>query len=270
MTQSHIIMSDGCRLEYEVEGDGRPVLWQHGLGAPFAQPAAVFPKNCGLMRVTLACRGHESSDLGDPAKLSIPTFADDCLALLDHLGIEKAAAGGISLGAGIALRLAALHPRRVSQLVVARPAWVDRPSLETQSIYLEVAKAIESHGLDGGLTRLQALPAFQALRAASPDNAKSALSCFSRPRPETTIALLSSIAVGFPGLSALEISSIKIPALVIANGEDIVHPLRYAEALSRLLPSARLQIITSKTMAPLAYENEFKSALFDFLARGSA
>ena len=270
MTRPHIITPDGCRLEYEVEGEGRPVLWQHGLGAPLGQPAAVFPKDCGLMRVTLACRGHESSELGDPAKLSITTFADDCLALLDHLGIERAVAGGISLGAGLALRLAALHPGRLSKLVVARPAWVDRPSLETQSIYLEVAEAIRTFGLEAGRMHLQALAAFQALRAASPDNAASALSYFSRPRPETTVALLSAIAAGHPGLSASEISAIRTPTLVIANGEDIVHPLNYAQSLSRLLPHARLEIITSKTMDPLAYEQEFRSALFHFLAEGNA
>jgi pimeloyl-ACP methyl ester carboxylesterase len=257
--------TDGCALTFEVAGQGRPVLWQHGLGAPFAQPAAVFPNVDGLQRITLACRGHESSDLGEPEQLTFATFERDALTLLDHLGIERAAVGGISLGAGIALRMAAFHPTRVSRLVLARPAWVDRPSLETQWAYLAVAEIIERYGLDDGLKVVEQRPEYLALVSSSPDNAKSILSYFSRPRPETTVALLSRISSSFPGVSRADMAEITTPTLVIGNGLDVVHPLAYAETLAGLIPSARLQVITSKTVNAAAYELEFKQALANFL-----
>ena len=257
--------ADGLMLEFEVAGRGRPILWQHGLGATFAQPAGVFPTVDGLQRITLACRGHESSDLGEPSQISFETFADDALVLLDHLGIERAAVGGISLGAGITLRLAALYPTRVSRFVMARPAWVDQPSLETQGAYLAVAEIIAHHGLSDGLAVIQQRPEYLALVSASPDNAKSILSYFSRPRPETTMALLSRISSSFPGVSREDMAKIIAPTLIIGNGEDAVHPLAYAKALSALIPAARLKVITSKTMNAAAYEWEFKQALAEFL-----
>ncbi len=256
--------ADGVSLEYEVAGEGKPVLWQHGLGAPFAQPAGVFPNDKGLQRITLACRGHEGSDLGEPAHLTFQTFADDAIALLDHLNIKRAIVGGISLGAGIALRLAAFHPTRVSRLVLARPAWVDLPSLKTQAAYLAVADVLRQHGLKDGLAAMQLRPEYLDLAAASPDNAKSILSYFSRPRPETTIALLSRISAHYPGVPKQEIAKISAPTLVIGNGEDVVHPLAYARALVELIPASRLQVITSKSVNSAAYESEFKAALATF------
>jgi pimeloyl-ACP methyl ester carboxylesterase len=264
-TRDFFTSSDGCKLEFEISGRGKPVLWQHGLGAPFAQPAGVFPDVEGLQRIMLACRGHERSDLGDPTNLSMATFADDALALLDHLGVKKAAIGGISLGAGIALRMAAYHPDRVSRLVMARPAWVDQPSLATQAAYLAVAEVIERHGLRDGLSVMKQRPEYLALADASPDNAKSILSYFSRPRPDTTVALLSRISASYPGVNKSEITKIAVPTLVIANGEDVVHPLSYARELANLIPGARFETITSKTINAAAYETEFRAALAGFL-----
>jgi pimeloyl-ACP methyl ester carboxylesterase len=258
---------DGVTLDYEIEGQGAPVLWQHGLGAPAAQPAEVFPAGAGLQRITMMCRGHGASDLGDPAKLTIHQFADDAVALLDHLGIAQAAVGGISLGAALALNLAARYPNRVRQLVLARPAWVDQSAPETMKLYGIVAKLLASHGADQGLRRFQALPEFEALRARSLDNANSLLGFFTRPRPDTTVALLSHIPLDGPGLSLAQMAALKIPTLIIANGQDHVHPLAYAQALAEAIPGAALREITSKSVNREAYLAEFRNALKVFLNR---
>lgn len=265
MSRAVFTTADGVRLTYEIVGQGQPVLWQHGLGAPFDQPSAVFP-DLPVQRITLACRGHEDSDLGPVEDLSIATFAKDALALLDHLGIDQlAAAGGISLGAGIALRLAAYHPERVQRLILARPAYTDRPALEGQTVYIEAGRHLELFGAREGLERFRATDDFRAVDAASPDNAKSLLGYFSRPRPDTTTALLARLPKDWPGVPQSMIEGLVQPTLVIGNGEDIVHPLGYAEALAAAIPAARLQIIPSKTVDPSGYVTAFRSALADFL-----
>ena len=168
MSRESFTTPDGCRLVYDIAGQGPAVLWQHGLGAPFDQPLAVFP-DLPVTRITLACRGHEDSDLGPLEDLSIATFARDALALLDHLGIESlAAAGGISLGAGLSLRLAAYHPGRVQRLILARPAWIDRPSMEGQQGYVEAGRHLELHGATEGLALFRASALFQAVEARIP------------------------------------------------------------------------------------------------------
>lgn len=269
MTGGDFRAPDGCRLAYDVQGEGLPVLWQHGLGADRAQPAEVFPDLPGVRRITLECRGHGRSDLGDEAGLSIARFADDALALLDHLGVDEAVVGGISLGAAIALRLAALHPARVAGLVLARPAWVDEDGPERLAIYRDVAALLRDHGPDEGRRRLLDLPRYRAVAEASPDNAASMRWFFDRPRPDTTIALLDRIPLQGPGVPRDAIGRLGLPARVIANDQDYVHPLAAARTLAGLIPDAELRVVTSKTVDRERYVAEFRSALADFL-RGRA
>lgn len=269
MTRANFTTPDGCTLVYDISGEGPAVLWQHGLGAPFGQPLAVFPQG-GVTRITLACRGHEESDLGPPGDLSIATFARDALALLDHLGIERlAVAGGISLGAAISLRLAAYHPDRVAQLVLARPAWLDQPALEGQRGYVEAGRHLELYGVDEGLARFRQSAVFREVEAASLDNAKSLLSYFSRPRPETTIALLARLPNDWPGVPTSLIERLAQPALVIGNGEDVIHPLWFAQELADRIPGGRLETIPSKTADPAAYTAEFRAVFGRFLAEAA-
>ena len=99
----------------------------------------------------------------------------------------------------------------------------------------------------------------------SPDNAASLIGFFRRPRPDTTIALLSRIPLDWPGVSRARIEAIRQPALVIGNDQDYVHPLAYARELAGLVPGARLAEITSKTIDRAAYVAEFRNALAGFL-----
>lgn len=259
MSRESFTTPDGCRLVYDVDGQGPPVLWQHGLGEPFEQPLAVFP-DIALTRVTLACRGHEDSDLGPVEDLSIATFARDALALLDHLGIQQlAAAGGISLGAAVALRLAAYHPDRVARLILARPAWV----VEGQQGYIEAGRYLELFGAEQGLARFRSSDVFQAVEAASPE----LLGYFTCPRPETTTALLARLPKDWPGVPLSMLGKIGQPTLLIGNGEDVVHPLTFARDLTELIPDARLEVIPSKTVNLVGYTTEFCAALTRFLAQ---
>ena len=51
-------------------------------------------------------RAHGATPLGDPEKLRISIFADDLVAFMDHLQVETAVLGGISMGAAVALSAA--------------------------------------------------------------------------------------------------------------------------------------------------------------------
>jgi pimeloyl-ACP methyl ester carboxylesterase len=258
--------ADGVKLEYEIEGQGAPVPWQHGLGAAASQPAEVFPKDAGLQRITLLCRGHGNSSLGPLPRLSIRQFTDDAVALLDHLNIPEAAVGGISMGAAIALRMAAKYPARVNKLVLARPAWVDQPAPETMALYSKVPPLLAGEDPVDALHDFQNLPEFLALRSTSPDNASSMADFFKRPRRETTIALLTVIPLDGPGVTKFEMAALRVPTLVIGNGQDYVHPLAYAQSLAEAIPGAVFRQITSKSVDKRDYLNEFRAALKGFLS----
>jgi len=265
MSTKRFTTEDGCSLAYKISGDGAPVLWQHGLGADRKQPAEVFPATPGIKRITLECRGHGESELGDCTRLSIAQFADDAVQLFNHLHIDKLVLGGISLGAAISLRLAATVPSRVKALILARPAWVDHAAPTTMKPYLSIADLLRMFGPEEGLRRYERSDIRAEVQSISPDNAASLRSFFSRKGEESTIELLSRIPKDGPGLSASDIAMIAVPTAVIANGEEYIHPIRYAEQLRNLIAGSSLQIITSKTLDKGLYLSEFRAAIASFL-----
>lgn len=243
-----------------------PVLWQHGLGATQAQVAEVFPESSQFRRITMECRGHAKSDLGAPEALSILQFADDAVELLDHLGVRRVVAGGISLGAAIALRLAVHHPERVSELIIARPAWIDEAAPERLKIYLDVAELLAQYGPEQGLQHLQATERYRLVMRESPDNAASMRSFFTR-EPTSTVALLSRIPAQGPGVTREQMSRLTLPTLVIANEGDYVHSMAMATTVAELIPGATMNVIPSKNSNRDAYVGGFKAALHEFLSR---
>ena len=98
--------TDGLSLHYTDEGTGLPVIALAGLtrnGADFDHVAPHLPVR--LIRPDY--RGRGQSDWADPATYTIPQEGADVLALMDHLGLERAAILGTSRGGLIAMVLAA-------------------------------------------------------------------------------------------------------------------------------------------------------------------
>ncbi|MER5645298.1 alpha/beta hydrolase [Streptosporangium sp. NPDC002524] len=110
---------DGRRLSYLDFGrTGRPLLALHGHlseGASFADLAAGLAP--GWRVIAPDQRGHGDSDRAPD--YSRRGYLDDVLALLDHLGLDRVAILGHSLGAVNAYQFAARHPGRVEVLVNA-------------------------------------------------------------------------------------------------------------------------------------------------------
>lgn len=108
----HFTAADGTRLFYTDEGKGLPVLALAGLTRNIADFDHVAPHlNCRLIRMDY--RGRGQSDWTDPASYTIPQEAQDALALLDHLNIEKAGILGTSRGGLIGMVLAATAKHRL-------------------------------------------------------------------------------------------------------------------------------------------------------------
>src|SRR5215510_760691 len=113
------------RLEYTEYGGGDAwVVLLHGQLMPrrMQQPLARSLASEGLHVVTLDLLGHGRSDRpADPLVYSMSAFADQVVALLDHLGAEQAVIGGPSLGANVSLEVAATAPDRVRGLIIEMP-----------------------------------------------------------------------------------------------------------------------------------------------------
>ena len=105
---------DGTRLHYTDEGEGPVVLALSGLTRNSSDFDYVAPhlKNARLVRMDY--RGRGQSQWSGAETYTVPIEAGDALALLDHLGIGKAAILGTSRGGLIAMVLAATAKDRLS------------------------------------------------------------------------------------------------------------------------------------------------------------
>lgn len=256
----------GPRLNVEDGGGaGLPMLFQHGLCGDARQTAEVFPVNPAFRRITLECRGHGASAPGDMAQFSIAAFAADAAALIDRLDAGPIAVGGISMGAAIALRLAVTRPELVRALVIARPAWSTSPAPVNMAPNAEVGELLARLPSTEARATFEGSATAKRLAIEAPDNLASLMGFFSRQPQAVTSALLCRISADGPGVTESQVKAIAIPALVIGNAMDSVHPMALAEDLAAIIPDATLVRITPKAQDRGRYVSDFQLTLNNFL-----
>lgn len=116
--------SDNVRLYYEEHGAGLPVILAHGMSESIEMWSDQIDALTDQYRLIVwDNRGHGRSDApDDPGQYSVPIFAADLRALLNHLGIERACIGGLSMGGYTAVAFAVTYPDRLSALILADTA----------------------------------------------------------------------------------------------------------------------------------------------------
>lgn len=109
--------ADGVRLHYTDEGSGLPVIALAGLSRNGTDFNHVAP-HLDVRLIRPDYRGRGLSDWADHSTYTIPQEAADTLALMDHLGLEKAAILGTSRGGLIAMVLAATSKSRLTAVAL--------------------------------------------------------------------------------------------------------------------------------------------------------
>lgn len=229
---------DGRRLAYEAYGEGdRAVVLLHGLlmDTRINRGLARELAGGGYRVVLLDLLGHGASDKPDhAAEYRIDVYADQVLALLDHLGLDRAVVGGLSLGANVSLHLAAHHPERVLGLVLEMPV-LERAVPAAALTFVPALLVVHyAQPVARVVSRLVA----RASRGLS-DLLAGALAPLASP-PAATTAVLHGILVGPTVPTVEERRSVRAPALVLGHRADLIHPFDDAAALVRLLPQGRL------------------------------
>lgn len=117
------IAINGARLHYEVTGDGRDtILFIHGLMLASDSWAAQRDYFATTHRVvTYDLRGQGRSE-HTRDRLDLDSLAEDAAALIEALQIAPCHVVGFSMGAFIAMRLAARHPGKVRSLALIGPS----------------------------------------------------------------------------------------------------------------------------------------------------
>lgn len=257
---------DGIDFFYQETGSGRPFVFQHGLGGDVTQPFGLFRPPPGIRLLAFDARAHgRTTPLGPPERLCFETFGDDLRAFLDHLGVDRAIIGGISMGAALALHFTLRRPERVVALVLSRPAWLETPHAWNVRMFSQIAGLIRKHGAVQGLAEFRQTPAYLEALEKWPDVATSFTNQFLASRAEETALKLERIIHDSPHPDRAAWSRLHLPTLVLGNRQDPVHPFEFATTLAQAIPGARFVEITPKSVSVDRHTADVQHALEQFL-----
>jgi pimeloyl-ACP methyl ester carboxylesterase len=228
--------SDRTRLFAVESGSGHPIVFLHGGLADhraswFRMRELAATRRLVMPDVRGAGRSIHAGALG------WDQLADDVVALLQHLGLERAVVGGTSAGSGVALRMALRHPQRVQALLVVSPVFAgeEHALMQASRVAMErMAEAGERARTDGIAA---ILPLFGALPAGVREIAIEMARGFDPGSVAATTRFLASGEGPFQRMA--ELAALSMPTLLVP-GMDPEHPAEVAERYARVIPGAVL------------------------------
>ena len=260
-----MILVNGAQLAFEEVGSGqKALLLVHGhpfdrtMWRPQIEPMACL----GWRVIAPDLRGYGAS-AGGGDKTTLDQFARDLIALLDQLGIDKAAIAGLSMGGQIVMEICRLFPQRVRGIVLAATF----PQAETaagKQQRLATADRLLKEGMDTYADEL--LPKMLCSRSieATPEVARHVLSMMRSAPARGAAAALRGRAERPDYARVLE--RLECPALVVAGDEDAFTTREDADRMHTLLKRSRLLRLTGTGHMPNLEQPElFNAALADFL-----
>jgi pimeloyl-ACP methyl ester carboxylesterase len=216
----------------------RPVILVHGLllSQEMHRPLAEDLAARGNRAITVDLLGHGESDRPrDMWRYSMSFFAEQLLALMDHLELEQAVVIGTSLGANAALEMAAKAPRRLRGMVIEMPV-LDNALPAAAVTFTPILLALT---FGEAPMKLLARVTSSIPRDILPHYGNVILDLV-RQDPGPGGALLQGLFFGRIAPHRSERRTFQTPALVIGHRRDPVHPFSDAGQLAEELPHARL------------------------------
>jgi pimeloyl-ACP methyl ester carboxylesterase len=246
---------DAVTLRGEQAGDGPPIVLLHGLSATrrnVVQGSRHLIKR-GYRVVAYDARGHGSSSPGDSYEYA--DLVEDLEAVLAHLGIERTALVGSSMGAATAMAFALAHPERVAALVQITPAYTGyaRTGDVDGASWDRMAAELERGGVDAFVEVAQPEGLPERWREIAREATRQRME--RHEDPAAVAAALRQIprSVAWKGLDAL--SGLDVPVLIVGSRDeaDSLHPLGVAEEYDRRLPTSEL-VVEDRGKSPLAWQ----------------
>jgi pimeloyl-ACP methyl ester carboxylesterase len=235
-----VVTSSGrrARTTTSAKAAGRPLILVHGLllSQEMHRPLAKALAARGNRVITVDLLGHGKSDRPrDMWRYSMGAFAQQLLALMDHLELEEAAVMGTSLGANTALEVASRAPERLRGMVIEMPV-LDNALPASAVAFTPILLALT---FGEPAMRLLARGARAIPRRLLPLYGNVLLDTV-RQEPGPGGALLQGLFFGRVAPHRDERRTFTMPALVLGHRRDPVHPFSDAGMLAAELPSGRL------------------------------
>jgi pimeloyl-ACP methyl ester carboxylesterase len=243
---SGYVPHDGARIWFETFGAGPPVVLLHGGLANGRYWGAQVPAlvRAGYRVILIDSRGHGRSSRDD-RPFTYELMASDVVAVMDRLGLNKAAVAGWSDGAIIGLVLAIRNPARLSKVFA-------------------FAANMDPGGVKPDVDKNPTFARFEA-RAAKDYAALS-------PTPGGYADFAKAISrmwAAEPNYKAADLARIRTPVAIVDGDHDEAIKREHTGYLARAIPGAKLVILPGVShFAMLQRPTEFNAALLAFLGPG--
>jgi pimeloyl-ACP methyl ester carboxylesterase len=265
------VQANGIEINYEVQGEGEPIVLIPYLAADqacYAFQVADYAKQFTCYSVDLRGAGLSSKPEG---VYTTELLADDVAAFMQAAGIGRAHVFGVSLGASAGTWLAAKYPERVRSLQL-HSAWDKTDPFLTVIVELWrcMARALDS------VTEMVISSIFPfcltpELYAARPEYVDSLAEFVrSRPMPPVDAFMRQSGAVLAHDATAV-LGSIQAPTLITYGRHDIVTSTRFAAPLTEGIANSELAVFEDCAHAAIYEDVEgFNQLTLAFMQRQNA
>lgn len=264
---AEFVTKDGTALVHDdlgAPGDLAPVVLVHGhpFNRTMWQPQTAALVAAGRRVITADLRGYGESGVV-PGRTPLADFAADTAALLDHLGIERAVVGGLSMGGQIAMEFHRSFPERVAALVLADTSPVAETE-EGKAVRNSMADRLLAEGMDGYAHEVIGRMLAPYNVTALPEVAARVMTMMRTTPPEGAAAALRGRAER-PDYRA-SLAGARVPVLVVVGADDGYTPVAEARETRALIPGAELVVVEGAGHMPnLERPEAFNEALLRFL-----
>jgi 3-oxoadipate enol-lactonase len=259
------VEANGTYLYYELHGpeDADLLVLSNGVLMSTASWAFQTPVLSQHYRLLLYdCRGMWQSD-HPPGPYSMELHADDLVALLDALGIERAHIGGTSYGAEVSMVFALKHPERTRSLIVTSAVSQLDPVLKGfAETWIAAARSSDPELLFQVVYPLTFSEAWIAANQETLDLARERYEMLDMDAFLELLLCFSRLDV------TAELHRIAAPTLVVVGEDDALKPRKYSEIIAREIPDAEFAIIPHAGHAAMWEQaGVFDSLILGFLAK---
>jgi pimeloyl-ACP methyl ester carboxylesterase len=234
-----IALRPGVDIAYDDVGTGLPVVFIHG----FPHNRTLWAPQLGGLMARARCiapdlRGFGESEISGP--YSMDQYADDVIAVLDTLQIERAVIAGLSMGGYVAFALWRRHRERVRALILADT----RPGADTEETkgkrreMMLLARAKGSGAVaDAQISGMVG----KTTRDRHPDIADAVHRMLTMAPVEGVVGALGAMIERVDSTATL--ATIDVPTLIIVGAEDVLTPPDEARRMHTGIAGSRLEIL---------------------------